>query len=448
MIPHIFNGNGTISLMIDGVMKPVDTAHKYYNKIKEAVKAENWDIIPDLVNIKKQVETAINDGTAKGKVIIQDGEVYYNQKRIHNTLTERIVNMAREGFDIGHMVKFLENLMENPSYRAVNELYGFLEAGSIPITENGTFLTYKKIAPDWTDIYSGKFDNSIGSIVKMPRNEVDEDSSITCSRGLHVCAFNYLSNYGTCSDNRVIICEVNPANVCAVPQDYNNTKMRVCEYKVIGEVKNYTDTDSLASNAVMFTNTVKSGKVEGTVNHLKPKDIGKALTEALNKWINDDTFGLQEMSNIIIDICIDADLKSDFAYDIGDIIFEDQDFKRAGKKVARLIKNELMKGDVFMSNLENVDENPSEMVNQTSDKTDPAIDPFGKNEKDCDENCFCDPKNGTCSGCFCCGNTPTGFNAGNENMNNDPFKARRCDRCGNPLKGGTDMCDLCGYYND
>jgi len=28
MLPHIFNGNGTISIMIDGKMKPVDTAHE------------------------------------------------------------------------------------------------------------------------------------------------------------------------------------------------------------------------------------------------------------------------------------------------------------------------------------------------------------------------------------------------------------------------------------
>jgi hypothetical protein len=32
MIPHIYNGNGTISMMLDGVMKPVDTAHRFTQK--------------------------------------------------------------------------------------------------------------------------------------------------------------------------------------------------------------------------------------------------------------------------------------------------------------------------------------------------------------------------------------------------------------------------------
>lgn len=257
MIPHIYNGNGTISLMINGTMKPIDTAHKFYREIKEALIEKRWEIIPDLVNIKKQVEAAINAGTAKGKVVIEGGEVFYNQKRIHNTLTDRIVIMAREGFDIGHMVKFLENLMENPSYRAVNELYDFLEAGSIPITENGTFLAYKRVQNNWTDIRTGKFDNSIGKVVSMPRNEVDEDPNRTCSAGLHVCSYYYLDKYSSVSNDRVVICEISPKDVCAIPKDYNNTKMRVCEYKVIGEVTDFKEADVLKEKSVRFTDEFK-----------------------------------------------------------------------------------------------------------------------------------------------------------------------------------------------
>jgi|688.fasta_scaffold282875_4 hypothetical protein len=258
MIPHIYNGNGTISLMIDGVMKPVDTAHKFYEQIKEALKAKNWDVIPNLVNITQQVENAINASTINGNSVeIKYGEVFYKGTLIHNALTTRIVSMAKDGFDIGHMVKFLENLMLNPSNRAVKELYSFLEVGNIPITENGTFLTYKKIRNDWTDIHSGKFNNSVGAVVKMERNFVDEDSSVTCSTGLHVCSYSYLPHFGNTHDSRVVICEVNPKDVVSIPQDYNNSKMRVCEYTVIGEVKNYTEDDVLAKNAVMFTTDIK-----------------------------------------------------------------------------------------------------------------------------------------------------------------------------------------------
>ena len=207
MLPHIFNGNGTISIMIDGKMKPIDTAHGNYDAIKNAIIACQWDIIPNLINIKEQVEAAIqSSATTAGKVTIENGEVFYNNIAIHNSLTERIIDMTRQGFDIGYMVKFLENLMKNPSFRAVNELYGFLESGSIPITENGTFLAYKKIRNDWTDIHSGTFDNSIGAVCEMPRNMVDEDSSRTCSAGLHVCSYDYLAHFSRDNDDRVVIC--------------------------------------------------------------------------------------------------------------------------------------------------------------------------------------------------------------------------------------------------
>jgi len=249
MIPHIINGNGTISLLIDGEMKPIDTAHPNYEKIKEAIKEQDWESIPKLVNVEESVKEYAGDTN----ITIENGTVLYKGTPVHNTLTERMLEMMSEGFDITYLVKFLDNLMENPSYRAVNELYGFLEAGNIPITENGTFLTYKKIRSNWTDIYTGKIDNSIGAVVEIPRNQVDEDSTRTCSFGLHVCSYDYLPNFGTSGEDRVVICEVNPQDVVAIPQDYNNTKMRVCKYKVIAEVEDYTEKDIFEDQVAVDT---------------------------------------------------------------------------------------------------------------------------------------------------------------------------------------------------
>lgn len=252
MIPHIYNGNGTISVMLNGKMKPIDTAHKFYNEIKEAIKSKNWDEIPKLIDIADRIATAIKN-TGNENIQIRDGEVYYKNTIVHNQLTMRMIEMSKDGFDIGHMVKFLDNLMLNPSYRAVNELYGFLEAGNIPITENGTFLAYKKIRADWKDIHSGTYDNSIGTVVEMPRNLVNEDSSVTCSAGLHVCSYDYLSHFGSSGDDRVVICEISPESVVSIPKDYDNTKMRVCKYKVIGEVEDFRKNNVLTEKPVFNT---------------------------------------------------------------------------------------------------------------------------------------------------------------------------------------------------
>jgi hypothetical protein len=124
--------------------------------------------------------------------------------------------------------------MENPSFRAVSELYDFLEASQLPITEDGCFLAYKRIRSDYTDVHSGSFDNSIGQVVSMPRNEVDEDKDRTCSAGLHFCSRAYLPHF--CGD-RIVVLKINPADVVAIPSDYNNAKGRACRYEVIQELE-------------------------------------------------------------------------------------------------------------------------------------------------------------------------------------------------------------------
>lgn len=332
MIPHIINGNGTISLMIDGTMKPIDTAHKNYDEIKEALKNGDWEAIPHLVHIAEQVEEAINQSSSTG-VTIQDGEVLYNGTPIHNTLTDRIVSMSKEGFDIGHMVKFLDNLMQNPSYRAVTELYDFLEAGNIPITENGTFLTYKKIREDWKDIYTGTIDNSIGVTVSMPRNQVNEDSNQTCSTGLHVCSYDYLPHFGTSNGDRVVICEIDPCDVVSIPSDYNNTKMRVCEYTVVGEVEDFRDENVLAQKSVITTDEVAeaSPKPEvdaGRVDENTAKMFGKRLSSYLSSK-ESDVEGL-------IAIMLEK-LPADIANHINDALNSNP--KRAGKVLSKYMQD-------------------------------------------------------------------------------------------------------------
>lgn len=355
MLPHIFNGNGTISIMIDGKMKPVDTAHGNYDAIKNAIIACQWDIIPNLINIKEQVESAIQSSATAGKVTIENGEVFYNNKAIHNTLTERIIDMARQGFDIGYMVKFLENLMKNPSFRAVNELYGFLESGAIPITENGTFLAYKKIRNDWTDIHSGTFDNSIGAVCEMPRNMVDEDSSRTCSAGLHVCSYDYLAHFSRDNDDRVVICEINPADVVSIPADYNNTKMRVCKYTVIGEVEDYKESEILNNSFIstndMFPDQEKNNNdwsdiCTGSNDDLEDDESSKNVGKSIQKDLEEGNLHQDDLENILASLGVDKNMVSK----IGDYVLSGK-FKKAGKAVTSLIDQGQLIVDEIVSEL-------------------------------------------------------------------------------------------------
>ena len=163
----------------------------------------------------------------KGETLYWDGEEF------NGTIAVRMITMLQEGFTIEPLVKFMENLLENPSKRSVDELYGFLEKNNLPITPDGHFLAYKRVREDYKDCHSGTMDNSPGRVVSMPRYKVDDNQNNTCSEGLHFCSEGYLKHFGGA---RTVIVKINPRDVVSIPNDYNQTKGRTCRYEVIGEV--------------------------------------------------------------------------------------------------------------------------------------------------------------------------------------------------------------------
>jgi len=239
-IPYVIKTNGSVTLYLKGECLTVATDHPNYNKIIENIKAGDFSNIETLVNVAKAV---IN--YASGRIKIDNGEIFYNGFSVHNTLTTRILKMMSEGFKFDHMIKFLDNLMQNPSKRSVDETYWFLENYGLPITDDGCFLAYKAVRNDYTDIYSGKFLNAIGAVVSMPRNMVDDNYGVDCSKGLHVGALDYVVGYGHFvkgqavaeGGNRLLLVKVNPKDVVSVPKYDGHTKMRVCEYVVVSEIK-------------------------------------------------------------------------------------------------------------------------------------------------------------------------------------------------------------------
>ena len=247
MNSYIFTKSG-ITACIALIPYTFDVSHPNYSKVVEAIKEGRFEDVPDLANIARSVNTF-----SAGKLEVDElsGTVRYQGTMIDNSLTERLLAMMREGFDVTPMIAFLENLMLNPSKRAVDELYGFLEYGQLPITEDGHFIAYKRVRADYKSVHDGKTDNSIGLTVSMPRNFVDDRSENTCSNGLHFCSFEYLKSF---SGEKCIILKINPRDVVSIPVDYNNTKGRACSYQVIGEL---TDQEfALAVEQNIFTESV------------------------------------------------------------------------------------------------------------------------------------------------------------------------------------------------
>jgi len=217
-----------ITLLIAGRSAPFTMArdHKLFDKLLEAVKAKDLKEIEAIIDVAHVVK-----GYSKGKVTIEDGVVIYNGEAIGGVLTDRILELFQMGQDFEYMAKFLENLMQNPSFQSRQELYLFLENGNMPITEDGRFMAYKWVRDDYHDCHTGRFDNSVGKVLKMDRGSVDDRRENTCSYGFHVCTHGY-EKFGT----RLMLVAINPRDVVSVPVDYANAKMRVCEYEVIKEI--------------------------------------------------------------------------------------------------------------------------------------------------------------------------------------------------------------------
>ncbi len=230
MIPFIITNHG-VTVYLDGEQQTIDETHPNFDAVVLAVAEQDVDEIRALINISLAI-TRWGDGY----VTVIDGEVFYGDEPVNNVITARILELMANGFEPSSLAAFLSNVLENSSYTAVQELYLFLEHNDIVITEDGHFLAYKRVRNNYTDLHSGKFDNSVGASPSMPRNEVDDNRKATCSRGLHFCAKHYLPSFGGHGGNRVVVVKVNPADVVSIPSDYNNAKGRTWTYKVVGEV--------------------------------------------------------------------------------------------------------------------------------------------------------------------------------------------------------------------
>ncbi len=253
----------TLTVVLDGKPRSLhrgECGEVAWDKAMEALKAD------DIETLRKHIDvgSAVNKHFGREGVEIVDGVLYYRGEVLDTYPARKAVEFVKQNLPHEPLINFLSRMETNPSYRARQELYGFLEANNMPLTPEGRFLAYKKVkkvqktseneepvlniressrqgvdAPVYTfvDIHTGEINNNPGTTVRMPRNRVDEDPARTCSHGLHVCSYQYLPSFGGSHWNAVVAVEVDPADVVAVPHDYHNAKMRVCKYRVLEEIE-------------------------------------------------------------------------------------------------------------------------------------------------------------------------------------------------------------------
>lgn len=259
-----------ITLVFKGVRiivnktKNASSFAKVEAKVKEGdVKwlEDNFDAIKSDLELKTNNHFTVKDG----KAVLKGTDI-----PIPEAILKKLVELEAEEEPILPLLKFWKKLSQNPSEESRKDLYGFMIANNIPITEEGDIVTEKGVSQkkgglpgELLDTHSGSVENNIGNMVQMPRDKVNPDRNQTCSFGLHVGAPDYVRQFY--SSSIIIECIVNPKDVVSVPTDYKNTKMRVCSYRVAG----YSQKTSREPNKVV--------KLSDFVNTPQPEDLQKMV---------------------------------------------------------------------------------------------------------------------------------------------------------------------------
>ena len=231
--------NNTLTIVLKNKVHTINKEQPQWEKVMTAIQNNDEDLLLRCLN----TETAINSFT-EGNVTIKDNVVYYKNTKLDNYVVSKVVDFAANKLPLQPILRFINNLMKNPSRRTVQELYKFLEHKNMPITPDGNFLAYKGVQSNFFSITSGSavvikgtvkeghIYNGVGEEIEVERNSVCDDSAIPCSSGLHAGSLRYASKFG--ASGTVIIVEINPSDVVSVPTDSNNEKLRACKYKVVG----------------------------------------------------------------------------------------------------------------------------------------------------------------------------------------------------------------------
>jgi len=144
--------NGAITIFLpDGEFKQIPAEHCNYSAIIEALKTNNHEKVLSLS--EDNPSKLINSTYSENGVSFNEDEetLYINGKAQHSYIAERMKEFALKGLPIKNLLEFSRRIQKNPSMRAREELYKFLESEHMPITDDGYFLGYKSVTADFKD---------------------------------------------------------------------------------------------------------------------------------------------------------------------------------------------------------------------------------------------------------------------------------------------------------
>lgn len=233
----------SLSVVVDFRSHVIPSSHPNFARIAELVTKP--DTTEATIKPLLDIPSAIVSYTG-GEITVVNGRLFYRGSEVKNNLATVILGFVKSGDDAAAepFRKFLSNCRQNPDLALVDTIYDWCVKGNLPITPDGELIAWKIVGRDYQSLHSGKrgrLDHSIGATVVEPREECDPNRNRTCSTGIHFCSIEYLQKGGygggLGGGNRVVAVVINPADITAIPSDYNLTKGRCCRLRVVGEVE-------------------------------------------------------------------------------------------------------------------------------------------------------------------------------------------------------------------
>lgn len=235
----------TATLLYEGKPYTLQSSHPNFAPFKKALVEGDFETAINYLDIKKQIKEF-----ADGELKVENGSVYYYGTQLHGKVVDKLLELLESGLKLGSpFVKFVKNLLDNPSNNSVEELYDFLSYKSLPIDDDGYVIGYKGVCSDgWSKSGNthtivlqgevnerGQIKNEVGDTIEVQRRSVDDNRQNQCSHGLHIGSFDYANSWA--SDGKLLLVRFNPRDAVSVPQDAECQKLRVCKYEVLEEIE-------------------------------------------------------------------------------------------------------------------------------------------------------------------------------------------------------------------
>lgn len=242
MITAMSLTNGTLTVILNNGSEILTARndHPKWNDILNAFKSQNESQLTQLLSMNSVVETYSN-----GNITVNGTGLLYKNRPMHGIDVDRVIAFLHDGLPYQPIANYIDRKMKNPSSRAVEEMYKFLEHRNMSLTPEGRFIAYKGVQDSFYSVHgntetivlqgvvnsNGQIFNEIGKVIEIERNCVSDDFRNPCGPGLHAGSLAYAKGWG----QKVLLVEIDPSDVVSVPEDANCQKLRCCKYRVIGE---------------------------------------------------------------------------------------------------------------------------------------------------------------------------------------------------------------------